>query len=131
MPIEQGKVIDLARAYTEAWNSGSADAVAAFFADDAKIVINRGESWEGRARIAEMAARFYAEVHALRVFCDEVRAAGDHVAFIWTFTGTHAGTGNPLCVTGWEEWDLDRDLRVRLSRGWYDAEDYARQVAGV
>ena len=60
-----------------------------------------------------------------------VHEAGDHIAFIWTFTGTHSGTGNPLCVTGWEEWDLGPDLKVKVSRGWYDAEEYARQVAGA
>jgi hypothetical protein len=78
-----------------------------------------------------MAAGFYADVRDMTVFCDEVRIAGNHVAYIWTFTGKHAATGNPLRVTGWEEWDLDQDLKVTVSRGWYDAADYARQVAGT
>ena len=30
---------------------------------------------------------------------------------------------------GWEEWDLDADLKVKASRGWFDADDYARQTA--
>ena len=29
-----------------------------------------------------------------------------------------------------QEWDLGDDLKVNSSRGWYDALDYARQVAG-
>ncbi|WP_198372511.1 nuclear transport factor 2 family protein [Roseomonas rosulenta] len=130
MPVDHGRVRDLAKAYTDAWNSGSPEAVAAFYAIDGRIVINRGEPWGGRARVADMAAGFYADVRDMKVFCDEVRIAGHHVAYIWTFTGLHAGTGNPLRVTGWEEWDLDQDLKVTVSRGWYDAEDYARQVAG-
>jgi len=59
---------------------------------------------------------------------DEVRCAGDHVVYAWTFTGTHAGTKNPLRVAGWEEWDLDPDLQVVASRGWFDAADYERQT---
>jgi len=75
-----------------------------------------------------MAAGFFADVPDLLLACDEVRVAGDHIAFFWTFTGTHAATGNPLRVVGWEEWDLDADLKVTGSRGWYDADDYARQI---
>ncbi|WP_234423596.1 hypothetical protein [Tateyamaria sp. Alg231-49] len=62
--------------------------------------------------------------------CDEVRPAGAHVIFVWTFTGHDAGTGNPLSVKGWEEWDMDAEGKVKSSRGWFDADDYARQVAG-
>lgn len=120
----------LAEAYTAAWNSGSAEAVAAFYAEDGGIVINRGTPWRGRDGVAAMAAGFFADVPDLRLACDGVRAAGDHVVYLWTFTGHHAGTQRPLRITGWEEWDLDAAGGVAASRGWYDADDYARQVAG-
>jgi uncharacterized protein (TIGR02246 family) len=116
--------------YTAAWNSGSAEAVAGFFAPDGRIVINRGEPWEGRTGVAQMAAGFYADVPDLHLVCDGLRIAGDHVVYLWTFTGSHATSGNALRVVGWEEWDVDADLRVLSSRGWYDAEHYARQAAG-
>jgi hypothetical protein len=54
--------------------------------------------------------------------------SGDHVVYLWTFTGTHAGTTNPLTVIGWEEWDLNPAGLIRASRGWFDADDYARQA---
>jgi hypothetical protein len=76
-----------------------------------------------------MAAGFFADVPDLQLVCDEVRCAGDHVAYCWTFTGTHAVTKRPLRVVGWEEWDLDADLQVVASRGWYDAAGYERQTA--
>jgi hypothetical protein len=53
----------------------------------ARIVINRGEPWEGRARVAEMATGFFADVPDLKLVCDELRCAGDHVVYLWTFTG--------------------------------------------
>jgi uncharacterized protein (TIGR02246 family) len=128
MTVDPDRVREMAAAYTEAWNTGSPEAVASYYAPEGQIVINRGEPWIGSERVAEMAAGFYADVPDLKLVCDEVRCAGDHVAYFWTFTGTHAGTNNPLRVVGWEEWDLDADLRVVASRGWYDAADYERQT---
>ncbi len=74
-----------------------------------------------------MAAGFFADVPDLTLACDGIRVAGTHVAYLWTFTGHHAASGNALSVSGWEEWDLDGDLKVKLSLGWFDAADYARQ----
>ena len=130
MLIDQRQAEELAAAYTAAWNTGSPEAVSGFFAESGEIVINRGSPWEGRDRVAAMAAGFFAEVPDLRLACDSVRAAGDHLVYLWTFTGTHSGTGNKLRIAGWEEWDLDSALKVQASRGWFDADDYARQVAG-
>ena len=129
MPLDHETVHRLASAYTAAWNSGSPEAVAAFYAPAGQIVINRGDPWIGRKGIVDMAAGFFADVPDLALVCDDVRFAGSHVAYLGTFTGTHASTGNPLRVVGWEEWDLDENLEVSASLGWYDADDYARQAA--
>ena len=130
MTIDPKKAKQIADAYTAAWNSGSAQAVAEFYAKDGGIVINRGEPWQGRDRVAQMAAGFFADVPDIKIVCDGLRCAGDHVVYLWTFTGTHAGTKRPLRVSGWEEWDLDADYKVKASRGWYDADDYTRQAGG-
>ncbi len=128
MTLDPTKVTEIAAAYTAAWNTGSPDAVASFYAQDGEIVINRGTPWQGRSSVGEMAAGFYADVPDLVLACNDVRIAGDHVAFFWTFTGTHSGTGNPLTVVGWEAWDLGPDSKVTASRGWFDANEYTRQV---
>jgi uncharacterized protein (TIGR02246 family) len=128
--MQTGSIVAIAAAYTDAWNSGAAEAVASFYAPDGHIVINRGTPWEGRAGIAAMAAGFFADVPDLTLSCDGLRLAGNHVAYLWTFTGHHARTRNPLRIMGWEEWDLNAEGKVTASRGWYDAEAYARQVAG-
>jgi uncharacterized protein (TIGR02246 family) len=127
--VDHQSARSLADAYTAAWNSGSPEAVAEFYSAEGQIVINRGTPWIGRKGIAEMAAGFFADVPDLALVCDDVRASGTHVAYFWTFTGTHASTKNPLRIVGWEEWDLDEELKVVSSRGWYDADEYARQTA--
>jgi uncharacterized protein (TIGR02246 family) len=130
MPIDTATARAVADAYTAAWNSGSPKAVASFYAADGGIVINRGTPWENRAGVTAMAAGFFADVPDLTLTCDAQPVAGDHVIYLWTFTGHHSGTKAPLRIMGWEEWDFDVDLKVRASRGWFDAADYARQVAG-
>jgi uncharacterized protein (TIGR02246 family) len=126
--LDAAQVEVIAAAYTAAWNTGRPEAVAEFFASDGCIIINGGPPWTGRAGVAEMAAGFFADVPDLSLSCDRVRVAGDHVAYLWTFTGTHASTQNRLRVVGWEEWDLDAEGLVALSRGWFDADDYSRQT---
>ena len=119
MTMDQDRMYEVADAYTAAWNSGSAAAVADFHAPGGGISINRGDRWEGRAGVAAMAAGFYAAVPGLHLVCDGWRAADDHVVYLWTYTGTDATTGQPVRVSGWEEWDVDADLKVISSRGWY------------
>ena len=130
MPINPSAVAMMAKDYTAAWNSKSPKAVASFYAEDGQIIINRGNPWKGRSGIEEMASGFYADVPDLSLTCDEVRCAGSHAVYVWTFTGHHANSKNPLKISGWEEWELGDDLKVKASLGWYDADGYARQVEG-
>lgn len=130
MALTAETVAKMAQDYAAAWNSGSAEAVASFYAEDGEIVINRGDPWSGRSRVVEMAAGFFADVPDLTLTCDDIRLAGTHAVYVWSFTGHDANTRNPLTVRGWEEWELGDDLKVVASRGWFDADDYARQVEG-
>jgi uncharacterized protein (TIGR02246 family) len=129
LAISTEAALRLAADYTAAWNTGRPEAVAGFFAETGTIVINRGTPWEGRAGVNAMAAGFFADVPDLALSCDGVRLAGTHMVYLWTFTGTHSGTGHPLRIEGWEEWDLGDDLKVTASRGWFDPEEWARQTS--
>jgi uncharacterized protein (TIGR02246 family) len=125
-------VIDItaiAAGYTAAWNSGRPEAVAGFYADDGGISINDGQLWQGRSGVAEMAAGFFADIPDMVLCCDGVRAAGLTAIYLWTFTGHHAGSGKPVAISGWEAWDLAETGHILSSRGWFDAEDYARQTS--
>jgi len=131
LSLNPNAVRKLAADYTAAWNSGDPDRVASFYAENGAIVINRSDAHQGREAMAAMAAGFFAAVPDLRLSCDDLRIAGNHAAFFWTFTGHDSETRNLLSVAGWEEWDIGNDLKVQSSRGWFDAEDYARQIAGT
>ena len=130
MSFTQRDLEDLAERYTAAWNSKVPENVAAFHVASSSIIINCGEPSEGHEGLTAMAAGFHSDVPDLHLACDGIHGAGSHVVYMWTFTGHHAETGNPLNVQGWEEWELNDDMKVTSALGWFDGEDYDRQVAG-
>jgi len=129
MAFTADDVAKMAERYAAAWSSRAPEAVASFYAEDGQIAINRGDTIKGRSSVAEMAAGFYAEFPDLIVHMDEVRVSGTHALFVWTLEGNHSETGNYVKVGGWEEWELNDDLQVASSFGWFNAEDYDRQIA--
>ncbi len=130
MSYDQARLEDLATRYTEAWNSKDPKRVSAFHLPSSRISINRGEPSVGHDGLTAMAAGFHADVPDLCLRNDGIRPAGNHVVYMWTFTGHDAQTGNPLEISGWEEWDLDENMKVTSALGWFDADDYQRQVDG-
>ena len=121
-------VQEMAEAYAAAWSSGKPEAVVSHYRDDGAITINRGDPIVGRDALLEMVRGFHAEFPGLVVRLEHLRVAGNHVMFGWILEGTHAETGKSVSVPGWEEWDLDGDNKVKTSLGWFDSDEYDRQV---
>jgi uncharacterized protein (TIGR02246 family) len=131
--VSQQKAREMAENYTKAWCSHDPQAVASFYAEDGRIVINGGEPSQGRAEIAAMAQAFYSDFPDLIVKMDDVRSSGTHAVYQWTLEGTNSGpggTGNRVIVSGWEYWRFSEGGLVAESAGHFDAEDYQRQVDG-
>ena len=65
----------------------------------------------------------------LTLVCDDVRCGGDHVAYLLDlYRSTRCFRERTQRCRDGEEWDLDLELKVIASRGWYDAADYERQT---
>ncbi|WP_377191403.1 DUF1348 family protein [Ruegeria meonggei] len=120
----------MAKAHCDAWTERNPEAVASRYANDTTMGMNRGDPMTSQAEIAEMAAGFMADFPNLALKLDSVLVADHHMVYAWTFEGHHKETGSHVKFSGWEEWDLDDDLKVIKSLGWYDNADYERQVAG-
>lgn len=120
----------LAEAHCAAWTALTADVVAERYSVSSIFAMNRGEPMTTRAEIAAMANGFMADFPDLVLTCDNVLVADHHMIYAWTFEGHHRATGRPVRFSGWEEWDLDDHLEVVKSLGWYDLDDYNRQIAG-
>ncbi|MFN3251175.1 nuclear transport factor 2 family protein [Roseibium album] len=121
----------IAQDHCAAWTNQSPEMVAGRYAEQTTMSMNGGDPMTSRSQIADMAAGFMADFPDLVLALDTVLVADRHMIYAWTFEGRHKGSGNKGRFSGWEEWDLDDDLKVTKSLGWYDAEDYDRQVAGT
>ena len=54
LALKPENVGDMAQEYAKAWSSHSPEAVASFYEEDGKIIINKGDPIGGRVAIAEM-----------------------------------------------------------------------------
>ncbi|WP_371224768.1 nuclear transport factor 2 family protein [Roseovarius sp. 2305UL8-3] len=122
-------VHNLIKNHIAAWCAKSANDVAASYMSDAVFSINRGDAMVGHQDIADMVNGFCDEFPDVVLTLDHSFVAGDHAVYVWTFTGTHAESGKVVKFQGWEEWELTDAPKVKSSLGWYDADDYERQLA--
>jgi hypothetical protein len=121
-------VSDFARRYAEAWSSQKPESVAAFFAERGSLSVNGGEPAIGRAAITAVARGFMTAFPDMVVSCDRLVPGDGRVEFHWTLSGTHAGSGNKVRISGYEDWRLNEDGLVAKSLGHFDAAEYARQL---
>ena len=133
MTLDPAAIRKVGEAYTAAWCSLSAEAVAACFDENATSVINDGEPAVGRAAIAAAMQAFFDDFPDLVLRMDDIRSGGNKAVFLWTLEGTNngpGGTGNFVRISGWQTWRLTDDLLLLETDGGFDAADYERQLTG-
>jgi nuclear transport factor 2 (NTF2) superfamily protein len=116
-----------AQRYAEAWCSRDPEKVAAFYAKSGSISVNGGPP----VSIAEVARGFMGDFPDMVVTFDKLRSTPIGTEFHWTFTGTNTGpggTGNPVRISGYELWKIDKNGLISESKGHFDAADYERQL---
>jgi SnoaL-like protein len=128
---ERGDLENFAARYAKAWCSQNPESVAAFFAEKGSLKVNNQAPAVGRVAIAAIARGFMRDSPDMVVTFDKFEPRGDATAFHWTLTGTNAGTGNRVRISGYELWKIDHDGLIAESKGHFDAADYERQVKGA
>lgn len=132
--IEPPDIDALAYSYAEAWSSQDPAQLAAFYAEDGRLTINDGTPSIGRGAVEATAASFMLGFPDMRVERVNVQRDGDEVVFYWRWTGTNSGaggTGNAVDLTGYEVWTLGEDGLILESRGYFDEEEYERQLNAI
>ena len=117
--------------YTAAWCSQDAARVASFFAENGSLTINSGTPAVGRAAITAAAQGFMTGFPDMIVRMDDVTLEGSQARYHWTLIGTNTGpggTGNPVRISGYEEWTIGADGLIAESQGHFDEAEYQRQL---
>ena len=115
---------EFAKRYAKAWCSQNPESVAAFFAENASLTVNGGPP----TPVLEIARGFMRDFPDMTVTFDKLEPRADRTAFHWTLTGTNAGTGNHVRISGYELWKIDDAGLIAESSGHFDAEEYERQL---
>ena len=124
---------DFAARYTAAWCSHNAASVASFFSKNGSLKINDGMPSAGRAAITAAAQGFMTDFPDLVITLDKLDVNGERAKYHWTLTGTNScpnGTGNPVRISGYEEWRFAPDGLIAESEDHFDELEYRRQLAG-
>ena len=111
---------DFAARYAEAWCSQNPESVAAFFAENASLTVNGGPPTPA----LEIARGFIAGFPDMTITFDRLEPRGDH----WTLTGTYAGTGKHVRISGHELWKINSAGLIIESSGHFNAAEYERQL---
>ena len=117
--------------YAKAWCSQNPESVAAFFAENGSLSVNKGPPSIGRAAVARQAQAFMTTFPDMMVTFEKLEPRGDRTAFHWTLMGTNTGPGGwgkPFRISGYELWKMDSDGLIAESKGHFDAAEYDRQL---
>ena len=133
MKIDQDKLREFAKRYTAAWCSHDPASVAEFYSPHGSLAVNAGPPAIERIAIADVARSFMTAFPDLQVLLDDLILKGDKVEYHWTLIGTNSGpggTGNPVRISGFEVWQIGPDELISRSHGYFDNDDYQRQLKG-
>jgi len=83
---------------------------------------------ERRTPVLEIARGFMHDFPDMIVTFDKLEPRGDRIAFHWTLTGTYAGTGNHVRISGYELWKIGNNGLIAESKGHFDSSEYKRQL---
>jgi len=115
---------EFAKRYAKAWCSHNPESVAAFFAENASLTVNGGPPTPA----LEIARGFMRDFPDMIVTFDRLEPRKDRTAFHWTLTGTYAGTGNHVRISGYELWKIDNAGLIAESSGHFDAAEFEHQL---
>ncbi len=126
------ELTDFAKRYATAWSSQDPGLLASFYAENGTLRINDGEPSIGRDAITETARSFMTGFPDMVVRLVELRKTDGAVEFHWHWTGTNTGPGgigNAVDLRGYEQWTLDDDGLILMSSGYFDNDEYQRQMS--
>jgi uncharacterized protein (TIGR02246 family) len=130
--IDLNPLREFAEHYASAWCSQNAASVAGHFSPGGSLTANGAAPSVGRDAIEVFVQQFMTAFPDLQISLDDIIVVGDGSEFHWTLTGTFTGpggTGQRVCIKGYEEWRIGEDALIAESHGHFDKADFQRQMA--
>lgn len=137
--MERTDMVDLVARYTEAWNVGDAEAIAACFSPDA---VSRDIAvrvpLQGREPIREVAAEFMRAFPDLSRAVSRVVCEGDLMSIEWHLTATHRdeilgiqATGRQIEIDGCSVARVGPDGLISTVTNYWDVAGLLHQIGVV
>jgi hypothetical protein len=124
---------EFAERYAAAWCSHNAASVAAHYSPRGTRGAVLGTTPSvGRGAIEVAVQQFMAAFPDLHVTLGDVLIVGDAVDVHWTLTGVNSGpggTGQRVCIKGFDEWRMGKDALIAEAQVNWDKADFQRQLA--
>jgi len=123
---------EFAKSHAAAWSGQNAARAAAHYSPRGSRSANGSAPSVGRGAIEVAVQQFMTAFPDLRVTLDDILIVGDGVDVHWTLTGVYSGpggTGQRVCVKGFDEWRMGDDALIAESRVNFDSADFQRQMA--
>ena len=132
-------ITEVLQGTADAWNAHDPDAVAAFYAEDAKIYdVGFPEPLRGRQAMRDLAAGYMAAFSDLHVEVSKPIVSGNRSAQEWKITGTNDGalmgrpaTGKSATTYGCGTAEFGDDGLVHSGSSYWNASALARQLGEV
>jgi hypothetical protein len=122
---------EFAKGFAAAWCSHNAASVAAHYSPRGSRGPHGAAPNVGRSAIEVSVQQLMTAFPDLHIALGDVLIVGDAVDVHWTLTGVYSGpggTGQRVCITGFEEWRMGEDGLIAESRVNFDKADFQRQM---
>lgn len=129
--MDADDIRQFAERYTAAWNSRNPEKVAALFEEGGSLSINGREESVGRDAIREVVNERMQAFPDLKMELRNLETGPNRAVYHWELSGTNTGpegTGNPVRISGRDEWSLSADNHIAKAIGSYDENDLQRQL---
>ena len=130
--VDLNSLREFAEGYAAAWSSHNAASVAAHYSPRGSRRAHGVAPNVGRDAIEVAVQQLMTAFPDLQITLDDIFIVGDGFDVHWTLTGVYSGpggTGQRVCIKGFDEWRMGEDALIAESRVNFDKADFQRQMA--
>jgi hypothetical protein len=129
--MNKDELEEFGKDYAKAWSSLVPEEPFSYQAENCVLSINDGDPIISAGDRLRTLAGFVEAFPDLKISMRKIVKEERGTVFYWNLKGTNTGpegTGNSVDIDGCEVWELDANNQITQLRGYFDAEEYERQI---